>query len=108
MARTGEMRKKVAVQKYTKTRGAQGGYIQSWATENSVWAKINPISAKERTDADQTNAVLSHRITMRFYSPGITAKDRILWNSRTFYITSVVNPGERGCDTILDAKEEIN
>jgi SPP1 family predicted phage head-tail adaptor len=108
MARTGEMNKYVAVQKYTKTRDAEGGFIQTWATENQVWAKINPLSASERLDTEQVSSVLSHRISMRYYSPGITAKDRITWNSRTFYITSVVNPGERGCDTVLDCREEIN
>ena len=104
---TGDMDKKVAVQKYTETSDAIGGFIETWATENLVWAKITPLSGKERDDADRTHSTTSHRITMRFYSPGIVPRDRILWDSREFYITAVINPGERGCFTVLDVMEKI-
>lgn len=105
MVRTGAMRHTVKVQKYTETRDSQGGAIRTFATENTVWANVNPISALERAQGDQTKAVRTHRITMRFYSPGITAADRILFGTREFGIVAVVNPGERGCETILDVKE---
>ena len=112
MVMTGEMDHRVAVQKYTQTRGAQGGFIESWATENTMWAKLNPIGAQERIDADQTQNVRTHRVTMNYYSPGITGKDRLLFTdpdagTRIFNIVSVVNPGERGCFTILDVREAV-
>ena len=103
--RTGALRDKVKVQKYTETRDSQGGAIKTWATENEVWANINPISSLERAQGDQTKAVRTHKITMKFYSPGITAADRILFGTREFGITSVIDPGSRGCRTILDVKE---
>jgi SPP1 family predicted phage head-tail adaptor len=105
MGRIGTKRKRVAVQKYTETRGAQGGSLRGFVTENFMWANINPLSASERVEADKTENVRTHRVTMSFYSPGITSADRILFGTRKFGIVSVVNPGERGCDTILDVKE---
>ena len=111
MALVGKMNRRVAVQKYTETRGAQGGFVDSWATENTVWAKLTPLSATERLEVEQMASIRSHRVTMRYYSPGITAKDRLLYTdpdtgARYFYIVSVVNPGERGIDTILDCRED--
>lgn len=103
--RTGTMRKRVSVQKFTESRGAQGGFVRTWVTENTVWAKVMPLGAQERIDADQTQNVRTHRVTMRFYSPGITGVDRLLFGTRILNIVSVVDPGERGCDTILDVKE---
>lgn len=105
MSRTGEKNKRVSIQKYTTTRGAQGGFIETWVTENTVWAKVNPLGAQERIDADQVKNIRTHRVTMKFYSPGITGNDRLLFGTRILNIVSVVNPGERGCETILDVRE---
>lgn len=103
--RTGALRHRINIQKYTETRDAQGGPIKAWATENTVWANVNPIGALERAQGDQTKAVRTHRITMKFYSPGITAADRIIFKTREFGIVAVINQDERGCRTILDVKE---
>jgi SPP1 family predicted phage head-tail adaptor len=105
MARTGKYRKRINIQSYTKTRGGEGGYIQSWATDASRWANINPISGQERVDADQVKALRTHTISMRFYSGTLSAKQRVLFGTRVFHIVSVVNVGERGYDTILDVME---
>lgn len=108
MVATGEMKKKVSIQKYTATRGAEGGVIKGFVEENTMWAKINPLSGQERVEADKNNSNVSHRISMRFYSPGLTPADRIVWNSRTFDITAVIDVGERGCFTVVDVKEKID
>lgn len=105
MVATGKMDKRVSIQKYVKTRGTQGGFILGFVTENTVWAFVNPLSAGERVDAEQVKNIRTHRVTMNFYSPGISGKDRLLFGARIFNIVSVVNPGERGCFTILDVKE---
>jgi SPP1 family predicted phage head-tail adaptor len=105
MSRTGQKQQRVAVQAYTETRTAQGGTTESWATENTMWAWVNPIGAMERIQADQTKAIRTHRISMRFYSPGIDETYRILHGTRIYNIISVVNVGSRGCETILDVKE---
>ena len=104
-ARYGLRDKLVDVQTKDESSGAEGGIIENWTTQNQMWAEIKPLGAKERVDAEQVKNVRTHRITMDFYSPGITAADRITWNSRTFNIIAVVNVGELDCDTILDVME---
>ncbi len=106
VARTGERRKRVEVQKNTETRSAEGDFIDGFVTENAMWAKVNPLSAQERIDGEQTTGIRTHRVTMAFYSPGITAADRLKMGTRIFNIVSVVDVGERGCFTILDVKEQ--
>ena len=104
--RTGVMRKKVEIQKIGEARDAEGGFTPApFVTEKTVWANINPLSAMERVQGDQVKAIRSHRIIIRFYSPGITTADRIKMGTRIFNIVSIVNPGERGCNTIFDVKE---
>lgn len=105
-ARTGEKRKRMEVQKKTETRSGEGDFIEGWVTENSMWAKLNPVGAQERIDGDQTTNIRTHRVTMSFYSPGITGAARLKMGSRIFNIVSVVNVGERGIDTVLDVKEQ--
>ncbi len=104
---TGKMDKKVSIQKYTETSTAEGTPILTWAEENKMWARINPISGKERIEADRVEANITHRITMDFYSPGLTPKDRIVWNSRNFHITAVINVGELDCYTVVDVMEKV-
>lgn len=104
--RTGEMRERVSIQKYAETRSAMGSSIRDFVTENTVWAKVNPVGAKERLQADQVNSEITHRVSMRFYSPGITSADRLLFGTRKLNIISVIDVGERGCDTVLDVSEQ--
>lgn len=107
VVRTGSMRLKVEVQKYTPTQAADGGSIRAWATENTVWASLIPAGGAERQQADQAKAVRKFTIFMRFYSPGITEADRIKMGTRLFGITAIVDVGERGCNTILDVLEGV-
>lgn len=103
--RIGEMRHRVEVQKYTLTKEEDGGSIRTFATENTMSAKIMPLNATERDQGDQVKAVRSHRVTMRFYSPGLREDDRLKLGTRIFNIVAVIDVGERGCFTILDVKE---
>lgn len=105
MVRAGVLRKRVEVQKYTSGRGADGSNINVFVTENTMWANVNPISAQERQQGDQTKAVRTHRVTMKFYAPGITAAARLKMGTRIFNIVSIIDIGERGCFTVFDVKE---
>lgn len=103
--RPGELDKRVEVQKYTVTKEEDGGTIRTFATENTVWAKLTPLNAAERDQGDQVKAVRSHSVRMRFYSPGLDESARLKMGTRIFNIASVIDVGERGCFTILDVKE---
>ena len=56
--------------------------------------------------ARQTNPRLTHRILIRYRS-GITARNRILFGSRIFEVTQVVNPDMRNEHLRLLAIEEV-
>lgn len=105
MVRAGVLRKRVEVQKFTTTQSDEGALRRTYFTENTVWANVNPISGLERIQGDRVKDVRTHRVTMKFYSPGIDATMRLIFETRIFEIISVVNIGERGCFTVLDVKE---
>ena len=107
MVRTGEMQKRISIEsKSPETRDAHGGFIETWAevTDGERWAKITPISGKERNQGDQVKALRSHVISMRFFT-GMVSSYRIVYDSRIFNIVKVIDVGERGCDTVLDVLE---
>jgi len=105
VVRTGVMNKRVAIQKISSSRGGDGGFTKDFATESTVWANINSLSGQEGTKGDQVKAVGTHRVITRFYSLGVTEADRIKFGTKIFNIVSIINPGERGCNTVFTVKE---
>ncbi len=103
--RPGLKRHRVDIQEYILTQNLEGGSIRTWSTVATWWAEIQPKRGLEKDQADQVKSVRTHRIYMRYFTPGISEEYRVLYGSRIFQIVAVINPGERGCDTILDLKE---
>lgn len=88
-----DLRHKVTIQTLTETADGSGGFASSWADTASVWAKITPASGYERAQGQQLEAVITHKIIIR-YRAGITTKQRIKYGARYFAITSVINLDE--------------
>lgn len=106
--RTGLKRKQVQIQSYSAGRDAFGGVDRTFANKGDPrWAEVQPLNGLEKDQADQAKAMHKYRFYMRFFELGVEPDDRIIYDSRTFNITAVVNAGERDCDTILDATEVI-
>lgn len=102
--RIGKFRHRVEIQTYTNSVDEEGGNNRSWATAATVWAKVNPISGKEREEGRQTESKLSHRITMRKYEAGLTAEDRIKFDGKFYNIIAIVDPEYRGCFEVIDVE----
>lgn len=73
-----------------------GGYTEAvpvvFAT---VWAEIRALTARERIQAMQTTADVSHEVTLR-YVPGVTAAMSVEHEGRTFeIIAQPIDPDER-------------
>jgi SPP1 family predicted phage head-tail adaptor len=80
--------------------------LQSWDTFAEAWASIEPLIGKEYFAQEREQAVVSHKIRMR-YQPGITHKMRVAWESRLFEIESVLNVGERNREIVLMGSESV-
>lgn len=76
--RSGKLRYRVSVQDRTETVDEKTGAItHTWATERTVYANVEPLSGRERMEAQQVQADTSYKITMRYFD-GLNAGMRIL------------------------------
>ena len=84
----GELNERITIQRETLSDDGQGGTTRSLATLVTVWAKVAPLSGRERDMANQTESPRNYRFTVRRTSDtaGILAKDLILWRGKTMNI----------------------
>lgn len=96
--RAGTLRHRVTIQALNlnaaSTRDAHGGIVEEWRDVLDVWAQVEPIRAIEMFRANQVDARITHRVTMR-YQRGIDTSMRIQFGGRVFLLLSVINPDER-------------
>lgn len=99
-----ELRHRIAIQSITEVSDGQGGKTESWSTVATVWARIEPVSSRERLYSDKLEYQRTHKIAIRYRSD-ITNDMRILFNGRYFQIKAVYSPDEREAYTFIDAEE---
>lgn len=90
----GELNKLLTIQQSTEVTNTYGEITSTWSTLVQLWGSISPAASGEKFDGKSIDTVATHRIKTRYYE-GITAKMRVVWNSRTFDINSVVIENER-------------
>ena len=100
-----ELRHEVAIQTQTKVSDGQGGYTRTWATAETVYAKIEPVIAEEFFFAGQEKPGVSHRVVIRYTTNAIVGR-RLLWGSRILRMVSVRNIEERDIVTAMLCQEE--
>jgi SPP1 family predicted phage head-tail adaptor len=80
-----------------------GAWTHPWINLSpaSVWASIVPATVRdlEKIAAGTVIATASHVVTLR-YHPQVTTQTRIVYGTRTFDVTGVVNPDEDNLETI--------
>ena len=102
----GKLRHRVALQTESTTRDAGGGQIKAWATQATVWARVEPLRGFEQLQAMQHQESVTHRVTIRYRSDVIpTPKGRVEFGTRLFNIKSVLNVEERGKFLVMLCEE---
>jgi SPP1 family predicted phage head-tail adaptor len=96
----GKARHRLALQAVSTVADALGGQSEMWATEATIWARVEPLSGRELVQAQQVASEATHRVTIR-YRTGVTTAKRFKLGTRTLNITSVINPGELGETLVL-------
>jgi SPP1 family predicted phage head-tail adaptor len=102
----GKLRHKIIIQEYSASRDSFGAEVQNWTDKASVFASVTPVSGKEYFAAQQWNAEVTTKITMRYLSD-ISPKMRVLFDNRIFEILSVLNFEERNIELNLMCKEVV-
>lgn len=89
----GDLNKRITIQTKTSVADGIGGFNDTVATFCETWAGIWPVSGKEIVSNQQLVGQVSHRVRIRYRS-GVTSAMKILYGTRTFNISSVVDPNE--------------
>jgi SPP1 family predicted phage head-tail adaptor len=102
----GKLRHRVRLQEYVISKDSFGAEVENWSDTATVWASIEPLSGREYFAAQQINAEVSTKITIR-YRAGVKPTMRILFGGRIFEILSVINTEEKNRELILMCREVL-
>lgn len=102
-----EMRHYVTIVAPTKTQNAFGEFTEDATSTKGVWAKVEPLNAKQVLEASANRGMVTHRIVMR-HTTGVTTDCYITWGSRTFDIGGVRNINENNHWLEIIATERTN
>jgi SPP1 family predicted phage head-tail adaptor len=112
--RAGQLRHRITIQSHTSAQDNYGEVDWTWSTGFETWAKISPLRGNQYFNAQQVQANVSHKITLRYQalpnSTDINADNtRLLFGStaRVYNIVSVINPDERNIYLDLMCEEII-
>lgn len=89
----GRLRHRVEIQEQDVTRDSDGGQVIGWKKIDTVWAAIEPLSARERLVAEQVQSEVTARITIR-YRDDIDASMRIKHGDDVYNIHGVLADNE--------------
>lgn len=99
----GMLRSLITLERATSTPDGEGGFTDTWAQDppGGVWAHVKPMSGSERWFADRITPGNRYRFVVRFRgdangAPYYSAKDRIVYNGRTYGIEAVVDIDDAG------------
>ena len=83
-----------------------GGRSETWSTDRTTWASIEPIKGRELFSEGAVQADITHRIRLR-YSPDLSSRHRIKFGTRVFNIKQAINVAERGISHEVLATEVV-
>ena len=100
----GLLRHKLELHSASSAQNAFGESIETWSSYDTVWGQISPMQGEELFHAQQINAAVTHKILIR-YNSNVTVEHRVVFDSRTFEINSVLDPEEQNEMLLLHCTE---
>lgn len=93
----GRLRHRVEIQRQVDTLNSSGENVVEWETVDTVWASVEPLSAKEFIAAQQMGSQITTRITIR-YRDDIVASMRLLHGAMVYNIAGVLPDPDSGLE----------
>lgn len=105
----GRLRHRVTIQRQTQTQNPLTGELTvTWTNVATVWAAVEPISAREFVVSQEPNARVTARATIR-YRDGIDASMRLVHRGRNYNIHGVLEDLDSGREYLtLPLSEGVN
>jgi len=96
---------RVAIERPVASPDGAGGATLDFEPVATVWAAIEPLSAREDGASGRLGTRITHRITLRWRAD-ITGAMRLVHRGRVLRIVSLRDPDEARRFLIIDAEEE--
>lgn len=106
MVAAGLLNKRVILQTRTSTVDDGGGNTEAWADTVTLWARVSPLTGRERYAAQQVQSGISTEVEIR-HRAGVVPQQRFKYGARLFYVQSVIDRDERN-ETLVCICEERN
>lgn len=102
----GDLDERVTIRRQVRTPDGGGGYQESWTDLATRWAKVGPLSGRERDVANQTESPRNYRVTLRRdgVTATITEADILVWRGRDMNIRFIADGGPRRLYLVLDVE----
>lgn len=107
MIASGSMDERVEIQKPTMTRGASGSQVITFASIGSRWASVKYLRGARALAGGELYMASNISVTMRSMV-GLTDDCRLVWNDKTYRITSLNRSRSEGTVSILAEVIDIN
>ncbi|NNF65983.1 MAG: phage head closure protein [Gammaproteobacteria bacterium] len=104
--RIGARRHRITLQRAVEAADSYGERIVTWTKIKDAWASYKQPGAREAFSDGAVRSEVDAVFECRYVS-GVTAKDRVLFDSRTFDIEQVTNPDGRKRWTVLVCRERF-
>jgi len=102
--RIGELNRRLTLQAPVETADGAGGSTRSYTTVTTLWAKVEPVSARYDMVAAGTGATVTHRIVIRS-GPEVTARHRLVEGARIYRVVSVHDEDSSRRFRVIHAEE---
>lgn len=110
--RAGQLNRRITLQAPVAALDAYGVPTPGWTNVMTVWAAIEPLSSRERINAQSIASEISHQLTVRYSSAltdtRVVAGYRALYKGRIFNIHAALNEDEGNVLVTLLASEGLN
>lgn len=104
----GKLRHRLSLQSFTETFGSSGQQKRSYATLDTVWGQVQPLTGAEPFYAEAVKAQITHAITIRYRTDLQTSPDfRLLHRTRVFEIKSIIQVDEKLAEFRLMCTEVV-
>ena len=105
----GKMNKRVTLQRRDETQDTMGQTIETWVDQAESFAKVEPVSGREFFQASGQKSEVTHKVTMRARDDfALAPRDRLVYKTRTFNISSVLDEEEDGRLWLLMCSEALD
>lgn len=102
----GDLDQRVRVETQATAADGYGGGALTWTLLAEVWARVRPMSGRERVEAAAVEAPALYRFVIRRRGD-LTEAARLVWNGHGYSIRFIADGGGRDLYMTIDAERGV-